>query len=180
MITKVAPTRAPFIATGLATMVLGSCAGHALADIEVRFIEGAPKDRFELRNAGDCAIEEADVVIDLSGSAGALVFDVTADGAGVEVFQPFEVVEGAGALAALPDVQDGDTAIALAVTRLGPNGTIAFTTDVDDTLEGREITVTDGEIEGAAVRVTAGGMTSSGAFTGTDAALIRLDSCVSR
>ena len=178
MIAKAAPTRARLLAT-LFAAALGLCASDALADVEVWFIEGAPKDRFELRNTGECAIRDAGIVIDLSGSAGALVFDVTAQGAGVEVFQPFELVEGANALAALPKVRDGDTATALRIGRLAPGGAVAFTIDVDDTLKGREITVTDGEIEGATVRVTAGGATASGTFTGTDAALVSLDACAS-
>ena len=83
----------------------------------------------------------------------------------------------AGALATLPDVRDGDTAIALSVRQLAPSGTMAFTIDVDDTLDGREITVTNGEIEDATVWATAGGATSSGTFTGAGTATVSLDGC---
>ena len=178
MIAKLMPAPCSPPAVLLAVAALCFTAGAAMADIEVRFDEGAPKDRFTLRNAGECAIENAEIVIDLSGSAGALVFDVTAEGAGVEVFQPFEVVEGADALSAMPEVRDGDTAVALAVQRLAPGGAIAFTIDVDDTVNAREITVTDGEIEGAGVRITAGETTGGGSFDGSDMAIMPLDACV--
>ena len=152
-------------------------AAPALADIELRFDEGAPKDRFTLRNAGDCAIENAEVTIDLSGSAGRLVFDVTGGGAGVEVFQPFEVVEGEGALGALPEIGDGDDAVTLAVTSLAPGAAIAFTIDVDDTLKVREITVTDSEIAGGTVRVSLPGTTVSGTFSGSNVVRVALRDC---
>lgn len=152
-------------------------AAPALADVEVRFIEGAPKDRFVIRNAGACDLERAEIVIDLSGSVGALVFDTTPTGAGVEVFQPFEMVEGANALNGLPEVGDGDMAIAMSVARLGAGGTIAFTIDVDDTLGSRAITVTDGEISGAEVRAIVERTTSRGAFDGASVARVPLDAC---
>jgi hypothetical protein len=53
------------------------------AAIGVRFIEGAPKDRF----------------------------DVTGTGAGIEMFQPFELVVGPEALATRPKVVDGERGI---------------------------------------------------------------------
>ncbi len=139
-------------------------ASSALADITVRFDEGAPKDRFEIRNSASCALKDATITIDMSGSAGGLIFDVTNTGAGVEVFQPFEVVAGRKALAELPVVTDGDRLVTLRVATLPSGGTIAFTIDVDDTKHQREITVADSELKGATVTVQAKGQELRGTF----------------
>ena len=65
------------------------------AAIEVSFIEDAPKDRFVIGNTGGCTVEDLRLVIDLGPSAGGLYFDTSSAGAGVQVFQPFEAVNGA-------------------------------------------------------------------------------------
>ena len=67
------------IATLLLSSALTCAAASTAADIGVRFIEGAPKDRFEITNLGKCALVATDVVIDLRGSAAGLVFDVTGE-----------------------------------------------------------------------------------------------------
>ncbi|WP_371157056.1 aggregation factor core [Jannaschia sp. 2305UL9-9] len=123
------------------------------ADVTVTFREGAPKDRFTIEQTGECGLGSTDVTIDLSGSASGLVFDVTGSGAGVQVFQPFELVAGQDLLSGQPVVRDGDQRITLPVTGLLAGQTIAFTIDVDDTVGTREITVSDSEIIGASVRV---------------------------
>jgi len=66
----------------------------AKTTIEVRFIESAPKDRFIIKNIGECNLSEFTFSIDLTESVGKLIFDTTEAGAGVEVFQPFEIVSG--------------------------------------------------------------------------------------
>ncbi|WP_226689739.1 aggregation factor core [Ruegeria arenilitoris] len=121
------------------------------AGVQIRFIEGAPKDRFVLTNVGTCEVEASTLKIDLSQSAGRLIFDVTESGAGVEVFQPLEFVEGADALRQLPLVVDGQNTIELEIATLAVGDNLAFTIDVDDTTGQREITVTGSEIEGATV-----------------------------
>ena len=68
--------------------------GLAETAIEVRFIESAPKDRFIINNTSECNLSEFTFSIDLSESVGKLIFDTTEAGAGVEVFQPFEIVSG--------------------------------------------------------------------------------------
>ncbi|MEO1720574.1 MAG: aggregation factor core, partial [Pseudomonadota bacterium] len=70
----------------------------ARATLEVRFLEGAPKDRFTLTNGSNCPLRAADVTIDLSGSPFGLIFDTTGTGAGVQVFQPLELTDGAAYL----------------------------------------------------------------------------------
>jgi hypothetical protein len=133
---------------GLAVLLLPS---PSYADLQVQFIEGAPKDRFVIMNDGSCDLGPAKLTIDFAVSNAGLVFDVTDTGAGVEVFQPFEVTDGAQYLAEVPVISDGDQRATLSMTGLGPNEKIAFTIDVDDTNGTREITVTDSEISGTAV-----------------------------
>ena len=136
----------------------------AQADLTVSFREGAPKDRFTLTNTSDCALPRGSVTVDLGTAPAGLIFDVTASGAGVEVFQPFDVVAGADALRSLPRVADGDSAITLDMNGLAPGQSIAFTIDVDDTGGGREITVNGSEIAGATIKATLDGDTSKGTF----------------
>ena len=130
---------------GLAVLLLPSL---SYADLQVQFIEGAPKDRFVIINVGSCDLGPAKVTIDFAASNAGLIFDVTDTGAGVEVFQPFEVTDGAQYLAELPMISDGDQRATLSMTGLGQNKTIAFTIDVNDTNGTREITVSDNEISG--------------------------------
>jgi hypothetical protein len=158
-------------------LVLGLAAAPAAADLGVRFVEGAPKDRFEITNRAACAVERAEVVIDLAGSAAGLIFDVTGAGAGVDVFQPFELVAGAEALDAVPRVADGDRQLSLSIRSLAPGARIAFTIDVDDTLGPRGITVSDREIEGAGVRLVVAGIAASGRFSRQAEAVVKTPPC---
>jgi hypothetical protein len=159
-----------------AALVLG-LAHTARADLAVAFDEGAPKDRFTFKNVGDCPINDAVLTLDLSGSTAGLIFDVTGQGAGVEVFQPLDMVDGTDALAALPKVRDGDTSIAMDIVALPAGEAIAFTIDVDDTAGGREITVSDAEIEGASVRVDVSGATATGVFASDARAAVNTAGC---
>ncbi|WP_170518955.1 aggregation factor core [Ruegeria atlantica] len=135
------------------------------AGVQIRFIEGAPKDRFVLTNVGTCEVEASTLKIDLSQSAGRLIFDVTENGAGVEVFQPLEFVEGANALRQIPAVVDGQDTIELEIASLAAGDKLAFTIDVDDTIGQREITVTGSEIEGATVSYTDANETRTATFS---------------
>jgi hypothetical protein len=141
--------------TSILAATIGLLAATSLqAGVQIRFIEGAPKDSFVLTNVGTCEVEASTLKIDLSQSAGRLIFDVTEKGAGVEVFQPLEFVEGVDALRQLPSVVDGQNTIELEIASLAAGGKLAFTIDVDDTIGQREITVTGSEIEGATVSYT--------------------------
>lgn len=151
----------------------------ALAQVEVTFREGAPKDRFTIINTSGCGLGAMDVTVDLSGSAAGLIFDVTAQGAGVQVFQPFDVVAGEELLLSTPQVRDGDTDVTLALSALPAGQAVAFTIDVDDTIGAREITVSRSEISGAGVRIATPSAELSGVF-GTDSrARVPLQGCVS-
>lgn len=168
-------TPTPLLAICCCMTVLAT--SPALADLSARFVEGAPKDRFEIRNTGSCDIAAATVRLDLSTSQGQLIFDVTGSGAGVEVFQPFDVVEGRAALATLPVVTDGQNMLDLNISKLEPGSAIAFTIDVDDTLGAREITVTGSEISGGTVHLTHGGTSGSAEFTSAAKAELSIARC---
>ncbi len=125
------------------------------AQIEVRFIESAPKDRFVIKNTGECELQNLVVEIDLSASSGRLIFDTTATGAGVEVFQPFEALEDGVKLISSAAVADGDTGLSLGIESLLPGQAVNFTIDVDDTLPASELgktRVAGAEINGGIVR----------------------------
>jgi hypothetical protein len=165
--------------TSLLALVSALClaAVPAAADIRVRFIEGAPKDQFVITNEGRCAVPKSELIIDLGGSAAGLIFDVTGEGAGVEVFQPFALLTGAEALNGVPKVSDGDTQVSLSVRSLAPRAQIAFTIDVDDTLGQRGITISDAEIAGATVRLVSAGVTRSGTFSPAGEAVVKTPAC---
>lgn len=158
--------------------ILGLIAPAAMADISVSFIEGAPKDRFVITNTS-CPKGPVDVTIDLRPSAGALIFDVTGAGAGVEVFQPFELVSGGALVTQVPTVQDGDQVLTLKLAGLGQGADVAFTIDLDDTIQSREITVADSEISGAKVIVEIDGQRIEGAFDTTASAVAPWKDCTS-
>lgn len=163
----------------LTVAALALLASAAHADVEVRFVEGAPKDRFDVVNTGGCGLGPMGVTIDLTGSAGGLVFDVTAQGAGVEVFQPFDLVAGGDLVTGLPQVGDGDQKVTLDLTGLGPEQRVSFTIDVDDTGGAREITVSGGEISGATVQVMGAAGVTTGAFDDSAVARVAQAGCAS-
>ncbi len=139
----------------------GCCLGvitfTASAALEVRFVESAPKDRFTVRNAGACDPGPFELAIDLSPSAGRLIFDTTGSGPGVEVYQPFEVAQGRMRLSTGTSVRDGDDRVSVRVPGLAPGERVAFTIDVDDRLPAGELgqtRVAGSEIAGGIARVT--------------------------
>lgn len=137
------------------------CSTAAHADgISVQFADGAPKDSLTFQNTG-CPLIDATIVIDLRGTAGGLIFDVTGQGAGVSVYQPIETQSSNVAIA---PVVDGDQVLHLIVSSFGTGETISLTADLDDTLAGSQITVTGSEIAGATVTVASGAATQSAPF----------------
>lgn len=154
----------------------------SFADINIRFIEGAPKDTFVIANAGTCTLNEFKVDIDLSASAGKLIFDTTAIGAGVEVYQPFEVKSGDLSLTGGQKVDDGKDQLSVMVASLAPQQTVSFTIDVDDQLTNSElgqIRVSNAEIAGAVARIHLNEATiSEGIFNNRSRSSIDLPNCV--
>ncbi|WP_170356265.1 aggregation factor core [Ruegeria lacuscaerulensis] len=110
--------------------------------------------------------------VDLSPSSGRLIFDVSEAGAGVEVFQPLEVIDGAEALLDVPSVVDGQDFIDLQI-----GSSISFTIDVDDTIGQREITVSGSEIAGAKVTYAKEGESSNAVFSSDAQTLLSIPDC---
>ena len=138
----------------LAALLGLGLATPALSDITVSFRDSAPKDIFVLENEGGCDLGALTLTLDLSSSDAGLIFDTTAQGAGVEVFQPFEIVAGGGYLAATPQVSDGQNRLELSLTSFPAGARMQFTIDVDDTLtsgQWGQIRVSGGEMSGAEV-----------------------------
>ena len=152
-------------------------AGPAYADIEVSFREGAPVDRFVLTNRGTCPLAAARITIDLRNSAGELIFDTTATGAGVEVFQPFRVVRGGEFLLTAPIVMDSAQQVTLDLADMPASEVIEITTDLDDTLGEREITVSGSEFFGTRLLVGFKGMTRSIGFEDSITVTVPLETC---
>ena len=162
-------------ATALASSFM--IASIAKADLRVSFDEGAPKDRFRIENAGTCSVSESSIMADLSTSEGGLIFDVTAEGEGVEVFHPFELVKWFGAIEGLPTVADGQTEDRSYIVSLAPDEVIEFTIDVDDTRGQRAITVSGAETEGAGVTYSHAQVRESSFFSALFEAEILVPGC---
>ena len=124
----------------------------AHADLFVEFIEGAPKDRFLITNVAHCDLPEFEIHLDLSTSQAGLIFDVTSLGAGVEVFQPLELIGKTDRVLSVTQLMDGDNMVSLNMTGLKSGEMVGFTIDVDDTAGAVEITVAGSEISGALVK----------------------------
>ncbi|MEQ8587532.1 MAG: hypothetical protein RLO01_19260 [Thalassobaculaceae bacterium] len=131
--------------------------GAALADacgprLVVTFSEGAPTDRFTLYNASDPGWAITEVEIDLSGSRGRLIFDVTERGAGLSVYQPYQEASGTAAASGRSEVTDGDTVMTLTFSRFLPGEDFGFTIDLDDTAGFSPTIVSSDEIAEGRVR----------------------------
>ncbi|MEP5758375.1 MAG: hypothetical protein ABJ327_03490 [Litoreibacter sp.] len=150
----------------------------ANADIEVRFIEGTPKDQFEIVNTADCDLGPATIEIDMSESAGGLYFDTADGGTGIEEFQPFELVTGTTVLD--HDVSDGSTSIQLNLGGLPSGDMVAFVIDVDDTLRHGSLgqsQVAGSEIAGTSVRVTLSDKIALGVIDNLNRGTVRITNC---
>ncbi|MEQ6201732.1 aggregation factor core [Sulfitobacter sp. HNIBRBA2951] len=132
--------------TSIALMCLAGAAQAAdCTGASLRFVESAPRDRFELQ-IGTQPLRA--VTVDLRGSAGRLIFDTEDGGTGVEVFQPLRDEGGTQA----SDVADGAEVIKVALRETAAGGRAAFSIDVDDRMTSSDlgqIRVTGGEMAGA-------------------------------
>ncbi len=134
------------------------------------FTDGAPKDRFELINEG-CALQDIAITIDLQETPAGLIFDVTGSGAGVEVYQPVEVTAGEMRVSA---VTDGAQALELQVQDFPAGATYSLTADLDDTVSGRQITVSGSEMLGAKLVVRTENVQTAAPFQADGRAVIDL------
>lgn len=134
------------------------CPTFAFAEISLTFQEGAPKDRFVIEN-NLCSLSNVTLTIDLSTAPAGLIFDVTDQGAGVEVYQPVELERGT---AAMTEVTDGSQKLQLTLEQFPLGDEITVSADLDDTLTNStlgQIRVADSEIAGVTVSIeTAGGL----------------------
>lgn len=149
----------------------------AAADLTVRFYEGAPTDKFEIIYSGACQLTDVVVEIDLGASEAGLILDVTGKGAGVNVYQPLAIVDGAALLEAIPLLEDGDTVISLPVSALDTGDKISFTLDVDDTKGSGPTMISGAEITGAQISVESAQGKESAAFDETAIARLGIALC---
>jgi hypothetical protein len=153
------------------TIVLIACASSAAANgLTVQFADGAPKDSITFHNDG-CPLTDATIVLDLRETPAGLIFDVTAAGAGVEVFQPVETVAGD---VAISPVADGGQVLHLFVPSFANGETIRLTADLDDTTSNRQITVNGSEMAGARVSVAYASTSKTAAFDTQGTAFLSL------
>jgi hypothetical protein len=165
----------------LSTILIVMLSENAYANIEVTFIEGAPKDKFVLNNTRECNLQDVTLKVDLSESEGRLIFDTTAMGKGVEVFQPFEVTKGQITLTSAEKVNDGDTPLSLNIKTIQAKDSVSFTIDVDDTLAESQlgnIRVTGTEVINASVTIDAkDNNTLTASFDKNGKALLLMPKC---
>ena len=150
-----------------------------LTSLAVTFSESAPKDSFTIVNVGTCKLGNLQFRLNLASSQGRLIFDPTASGAGVEVFQPLEITAGQSAIEEISEVRDGSQGLTIKLRNLLPGAKVAFTVDVDDTLPREksqlgQIRVSGAEIAGAKVYGEHSSGAESAASFGDDVT-VRLD-----
>ncbi|MDA9223828.1 aggregation factor core protein MAFp3, isoform C [Tateyamaria sp.] len=144
----------------------------ANADITVTFKDGAPKDRFTIVLNAACAIGPSVLQINLATAPVGLLFDITENGDGIGVSQPFEWVSPPNNLAATPQVVDGDTILELNLNGLSPEVPWVFTIDLDDKASNQPITVSGSEIAGAQAILLTSGRSTTGIFDASGEATI--------
>lgn len=140
----------------VAALLMFSSPVHA--DIDVRFTEGAPKDRFVVTNGSTCEIAAGSITIDLSPSTAGLIFDTYPVGPGENVAQPLEMASTKNVSASFEAVPDGATSAEIRFRNFRAGGEIAVTVDVDDSIRSgpRGVQMIAGsEIAGARVMLAA-------------------------
>ena len=95
-------------------------------EVSMVFTESAPRDRFEIRNDSSAGQRIQRLTLDLSPSAGKLIFDTIEGGTGVEVFQPFRIEPGEAQLKGSPVVQDGSDRLTLDFTPVRARPALPF------------------------------------------------------
>ncbi len=139
--------------------LMAQAAAACVHEVSLTFNESAPRDRFEIRNDSSAGQRIQRLTLNLSGSAGRLIFDTVEGGTGVEVFQPFRVDSGEARLSKTPVMQDGSDRLDLTFTRFDPGQRFVFSIDVDDRLTASDlgqIRVSGSEMAGALLSVVVG------------------------
>lgn len=133
--------------------------------VSLVFTESAPRDRFEVINDSSPGQRIQRLTLNLTGSAGRLIFDTAEGGTGVEVFQPFRVESGEARLSKTPVVKDGSDRLELTFTQFEPGQRLVFSIDVDDRLPASDlgqIRVSGSEMAGALLSVLVGPTSDAG------------------
>ena len=88
------------------------------------------------------------------------------------------MVQGANTLPTTPSVTDGQTVLTLQLQALPAGDQIIATTDLDDTIGAREITVRGSELAGAVLTVSQNGTTrAETTFSNRPSATVSVDGC---
>jgi hypothetical protein len=133
--------------------------------VSMAFTESAPRDQFEIRNESSAGQHILRLTLNLSGSAGRLIFDTIEGGTGVEVFQPFRIESGDAKLKNPPVIHDGSNRLTLEFSRFEPGQRFGFSIDVDDTLPTSDlgqIRISGREMEGALLTAVVGPLGGAG------------------
>jgi len=158
MYAKAVPTLAGIVFVIACAVAIALRTPPALAcgpAVEVAYTEAAPIDFFAIENRSVNGWILIALTIDLDESRGRLIFDTAPDGAGFNVWGPFQALSDPAVLITSPDVADGDTMITLGFQGLAGGQVFQFGIDMDDRLTDSIMgpTIIDGaEIEGANVR----------------------------
>jgi len=159
------------------TAITVAASGPVLADVEVTFRDGAPKDRFTITNLAECPTQEFVLRIDLVTTKADAIFDTQEGAPGEAVFQPVEIVTGQDLVTFISDVPDGAIGLTLRISNIKVAGAVAFTADIDDTASTRGITVSGSEIEGGRAVIDTGAALLEGVFDDTGRAVVPMDAC---
>lgn len=138
-----------FFIAGALVLFAGQAQAECMQALTVKFVESAPRDRFEIIHTGT-GVFVAGLRIDLRGASGGLVFDTAPGGSGVEVFQPFRPGDGVEAA----EVADGADHLDITFGSLSAGQRTDFSIDVDDQQvqsDLGQIRVTGAEMSGARV-----------------------------
>ncbi len=168
--------------SGSLALLFALFAGPGVAEMSARFVEGAPSDVLEIDNSGSCDFGPLQLDIDLSGAPAGLLFDVTAGGPGVSVFQSPRLVAGAELVTGFSELTDGDRALSLDLAGLPAGAGIVIYVDIDDTLADGPLgqtRVAGAEIAGATLRVVSGAVAASAAFDAEGVARVAVSACAS-
>lgn len=147
------------IGTSVAAFFLAKAPVQA-TELSLTFVESAPVDLLIVENQSDCDLHDFKMRIDLAPSAGGLLFDVSEGGAGASAYQPFELLEGHGAVRAFAQVEDGDRQALIEFNHLEARARVIFMIDLDNTLTQSAFgqTIVDApEIAGATVTIITAG-----------------------
>lgn len=141
------------IVAAVATLAIAPASANA--DLVVRFLEGAPKDRFVVTNSSGCTYDRGTLIIDLGTSPMGLYFDTKRGGAGQNVAQPFEIAGLNKLEASAEPVADGAMTAKVLFSDFTPEASLEITVDVDDSVRSGPMGVqmiANNEMMGATVR----------------------------